>query len=295
MEGEEIGLVLARASELRSKIIGCIGGNRAGGRTATQEEEEEEAGSLVGIRDALDSLERQLAALQVLILLIKYRSDRLLVYAQALQHQQRYERESSLTQIDHSRTILLSKLKEYKGDELEAIHEVAAFAGEAVERANGLVLPPYPTHLPDLFILDDIGASSHCMWKSKSNPSCNGPIANTKHQGKGSAAATDKNQGSRTSNGIRHVIGLVVKSAITFVSVMSMLSFAGYQPVLKKRPKAMLLFGGQAPTGRQVTVQCPQEKFMVVEDGKVRCFVKERVEVPFESDVSNPNIRYGFG
>ncbi|XP_009397309.2 plastid division protein PDV2 [Musa acuminata AAA Group] len=280
MEGEEIGLVLARASELRSKIIGCIGGNRAGGRAGTQGEEgeeEEEAGSLVGIRDALDSLERHLAALQ------------------ALQHQQRYERESILAQIDHSRTILLSKLKEYKGDELEAIHEVAAFAGEAVERADGLVLPPYPTHLPDLFILDDIGASSHCMWKSKSKPSCNGPIANTKHQGKGAAAATDKNQGSRSSNGIRHVIGLVVKSAITFVSVMSILSFAGYQPVLKKRPQAMLLFGGQAPRGRQVTVQCPQEKFMVVEDGKVRCFVKERVEVPFESDVTSPNIRYGFG
>ncbi|URD94504.1 plastid division protein PDV2-like [Musa troglodytarum] len=279
MEGEEIGLVLARASELRSRIIGCVGGNRAGGRAATQGEEgeeEEEAGSLVGIRDALDSLERHLAALQ------------------ALQHQQRFERESILVQIDHSRTILLSELKEYKGEELEAIHEVAAFAGEAVH-ADGLVLPPYPTHLPDSFISDDIGASSHCLWKNKSKPPCSGPIANTKHRGKGAAAATDKNQGSRSSNGIGHVIGLVVKSAITFVGVMSILSFAGYQPVLKKRPKAMLLFGGRAPTGRQVAVQCPQEKLMVVEDGKVRCLVKERVEVPFESDVTSPNIRYGFG
>lgn len=85
MEGEEIGLVLARASELRSKVMLCIdgsGGDRSGeagdegGRTATSddedEEEKEEAESLVGIRDALDSLERQLGALQVIILNTKF-------------------------------------------------------------------------------------------------------------------------------------------------------------------------------------------------------------------------------
>lgn len=71
---------MARASELRFKISNCIdrsGSNRGreadpgGGRTeavaASEEEEEEEEESLLSIRDALESLERQLGALQVFI------------------------------------------------------------------------------------------------------------------------------------------------------------------------------------------------------------------------------------
>ncbi|WOL19576.1 hypothetical protein Cni_G28378 [Canna indica] len=278
MEGEEIGLVLARASELRSKISLCIAGSggdpegeprNAGGRTtaeddAEDDEAEEEAESLVGIRDALDSLERQLGALQ------------------SLQHQQRYEKESILGQIDRSRMVLLSKLKEYKGEELDVIHEVAAFAGEAVERDDGLVLPPYPMDLPDLFVLDDIGAGSRFM---KNKPSCNGSIANSKDEGNETASRTDKNPGNKTSNGIRHVMGLVVKSAITFAGVVWILALSGYQPILRKN----------LPTKRQSSIRCPQGKFLVIEDGKARCIVKERVEIPFESDVPSPNIRYGFG
>jgi ribosomal protein L12E/L44/L45/RPP1/RPP2 len=84
MEGEEIGLVLARASDLRARISACaaaarpegaakrLGAARGGGEGEDdeQEEEEEEQGeeevdSLVGIGDALESLERQLASLQV--------------------------------------------------------------------------------------------------------------------------------------------------------------------------------------------------------------------------------------
>ncbi|RWW15965.1 hypothetical protein BHE74_00049157 [Ensete ventricosum] len=272
MEGEEIGLVLARASELRTKISDCIGGSgggghqrgddgEAGGGATTEEEEEEEADSLVGIRDALDSLERQLAAFQ---------------------HQQRYERESILSQIDCSRMILLSKLKEYKGEELEAIHEVATFAGEAIELDDNLVLPPYPTHLPDLFVLDDIGAGSHSR---KNKTTHNGPVAAAKQEGKGTACGTDKNQDDKTSKQFRNIIGLVVKSAIAIVSMMSMVSFAGHRPMLKSRP----------PTERQISGQCPQGKVLVIEDGKARCIVKERVEVPFESDVTSPNIRFGLG
>jgi hypothetical protein len=86
MEGEEIGLVLARASDLRTRISACAAaaagapcprrddeeaakrldaaeGDEEGAEE--EEDEEEEVGSLVGISDALESLERQLAALQV--------------------------------------------------------------------------------------------------------------------------------------------------------------------------------------------------------------------------------------
>ncbi|CAL9767060.1 unnamed protein product [Musa acuminata subsp. burmannicoides] len=329
MEGEEIGLVLARASELRSKISDCIGGSGgggcsqggddgdAGGGAAKEEEEEEEADSLVGIRDALDSLERQLAALQLkylVILTCKGTSSSTLCSNFLFQikfhypvhfycadsayscqthlgaasphdcfiHQQRYERESILSQIDCSRMILLSKLKEYKGEELEAIHEVATFAGEAIELDDNLVLPPYPTHLPDLFVLDDIGAGSHFK---KNKTTHNRPVAAAKQEGKGTACGTNKNQDDKTSKRFRNIIGLVVKSAIAIVSMMSMVSFAGHQPMLKSRP----------PTERQISSHCPQGKVLVIEDGKARCIVKERTEVPFESDVTSPNIRYGLG
>jgi hypothetical protein len=76
MEGEEeIGLVLARASDLRSRISACAAAARPLPRLGAGEEEERgeededeeevEVESLVGINDALESLERQLASLQV--------------------------------------------------------------------------------------------------------------------------------------------------------------------------------------------------------------------------------------
>lgn len=74
MEGEEeIGLVLARASDLRSRISACAAAARPPPRLGAgeeddggeEEEEEVEVESLVGINDALESLERQLASLQV--------------------------------------------------------------------------------------------------------------------------------------------------------------------------------------------------------------------------------------
>ena len=77
MEGEEIGLVLARASDLRARMSACAAAarpedadKRLGAAGDGEEGEEEDAEeqvveSLVGISDALESLERQLAALQV--------------------------------------------------------------------------------------------------------------------------------------------------------------------------------------------------------------------------------------
>ena len=90
MDGDGIGLVLARASELQSKITNCIHrasnlrteenkereqereGEDNGGRpqdkvgeAAKEVEEEEEAERLLNIRDAFESLEAQLSSLQV--------------------------------------------------------------------------------------------------------------------------------------------------------------------------------------------------------------------------------------
>lgn len=87
MEDEGIGLVLARATELRSKINNCIhrttraahappngpvptqqpdGNEEVNGATdKDNEEEEEEAERLLNICDAMEALENQLSSLQV--------------------------------------------------------------------------------------------------------------------------------------------------------------------------------------------------------------------------------------
>lgn len=78
MEEDRIGLVLVRVSELRSKVTYCIqkafviGDNEEAGRKlkgseadAEYVDADEEADSLLNIRDALEALESQLAALQV--------------------------------------------------------------------------------------------------------------------------------------------------------------------------------------------------------------------------------------
>lgn len=83
MEEEGIGLVLARATELRFKISNCIhkatstpshgpeqeDGKKQGGGEGQEEEEEEEEEEemerLLNISDALQSLETQLSSLQV--------------------------------------------------------------------------------------------------------------------------------------------------------------------------------------------------------------------------------------
>ncbi|KAG2239681.1 hypothetical protein Bca52824_091520 [Brassica carinata] len=167
MEDEEgIGLILARATELRLKITDCIDtpstavdddGHGGGGNElsspgegkkdkdfdsissgdAEEEEEEEADEQLLHIRDVLESLESQLAALQ------------------NLRQRQQYEKQVALSEIDYSRKVLLEKLKEYKGKELQVLGEASTFAGERVDYENDLLLPPYPVHPPLSLGLDN--------------------------------------------------------------------------------------------------------------------------------------------
>ncbi|KZV53386.1 non-symbiotic hemoglobin [Dorcoceras hygrometricum] len=142
METDRVGLILDRTLELKSKITNCIHKkttnvekedagavsqvSKGSPDAGNQEDGDEETESLLNIRDALDSLEGQLAALQ------------------ALQQQQWYEKEAALTEIEYCQKKLLKELKEYKGKELEVIHEAIAFASET-EDNNDLLLPPYPS------------------------------------------------------------------------------------------------------------------------------------------------------
>ncbi|CAN6222327.1 unnamed protein product [Urochloa humidicola] len=288
MEGEEIGLVLARASDLRSRISARAAAVRpedaerrlgaAGGED--EEGEEEEVESLVSIGDALEALERQLASLQ------------------DLQHQQRYERETMLSQIEFSRKSLLRKLKEYKGQGCEVIHEAAAFAGEKIEHDDGLILPPYSNHVTNSFVLDDLYPLNYV-----SKPKC-------LHKGLDSDGATQdstrmngkENRNTGTSNrslrgGIGSFIAWMAKAAVMAVGAVSIMKAAGYEPVIGTNSIKLDITGlfGKAATGKeeQSTLRCPPGKVMVIEDGRAHCVVKERVEIPFDTNLKpgDVNIR----
>ncbi|CAN6447327.1 unnamed protein product [Victoria cruziana] len=308
MEGDEIGMVMCRVSELRSKITGCIhkasadfeddDGEQSAAENEADEEEkaspaferlcsgeaEGEAQSLFGIRDALDSLEEQLASLQ------------------ALQHQQLYERESTLAEIDQNRKILLKKLKEYKGENLEVIQEASAFAGGTVENGGDLFLPPYPSRLPESVIYE----GRYRPWHPSSNTQLAHVVAG-KHATETTMNGSHKQLNQmelpvgekKPQSGIKYLIGWAAKTVITIAGIVSVLTLAGFEPRIRRRNvgfKPLNLLSGMPHVGEKtLEVQCPPGKILVMEDGIPRCIVKERIEVPFEPLMKAPDVSYGFG
>ncbi|KAK3021778.1 hypothetical protein RJ639_045100 [Escallonia herrerae] len=303
MDEEGIGLVLARASELRSKITNCIHKPsttlQAVGPNAQKEDqeaeekdptvemgeagEEEEAAeeTLLHIRDALESLEAQLSSLQ------------------ALQQQQWYEKEAALAEIDYSRKKLLKKLKEYKGDDLEVIHEATAFASETVEENNDLLLPPYPSRPGSL--LSDTGYLAR--FPSTQKLAQNGFKSSDAATGfKKSLPESDRNQVQSESKssfkGVKLFINVAAKTVLTLVGVLSVLSLAGFEPKISKRGTKFKILGllqQQGSEEKGAIFQCPPGRVLVVEGGETRCLVKERVEIPFDSVVATPDVNYGCG
>lgn len=324
MEEEGIGLVLARATELRLKISNCIdcidkstskdsspkeswkqekqgsfvNGDQSPKDFQSQEEvsvekegeqegeeekeEEEEAESLLHIYDALESLETQLAALQ------------------NLRQRQQYEKQAALAEIDYSRKMLLEKLKDYKGKNLEVIQEASAFAGEKVEYDNDLLLPPYPSRPPQSSILDN-GYLSHLTSTQKlvqkgKRTSERTSEAKKQMDNKERSKVPAGSENSR--KGVGHVISSVAKMALPIVGVICILRLGVSGSDLGTRSishKVLGLFQKPRTEEKRSSVQCPPGKVPVVENGKARCVVKERVEIPFESMVLERDVNYGYG
>lgn len=279
MDEDGIGLVLARASELRSKITNCIHNassidatTQEGGTEDKEEaEDEEEAESLLNIRDSLEALEAQLSSLQ------------------ALQQQQWYEKEASLAEIDYSRKRLLQKLKAYKGEDLEVIHEATAFASSTVEKENNdLLLPPYPTR-PSPSIDPENGHLSHfsLIPKMLTNDPPIGQPKGSFHQSEPRSSLT----------GLRQIIVAAAKRVIPIVGFIAALHLSGFE--FGKRGSQPKFYGMSQEEGneekREMIVECPPGKFLVVENGETRCLVKERVEIPFKSVLTVPDVNYGCG
>lgn len=295
MEDERIELVLFRASELRSKLSDCIhkatiassqedsdGGDycrpsndRSSSSMAMETDEEAEA--LLNISDAFVSLESQLSSLQ------------------DLQQHQQYEREAVIGEIEYNRKKLLKKLGEYKGEHLDVIREAEAFASIKVDHGNELVLPPYPTRCSLSLVLDNGNLNRISHTRKLTQNGYNNSVGLTN----GSKRRSEPQPGSnKLWGGLKFLVHSTAKTMLTLVGVISLLSLAGFEPRLSKKGanlKSLTLFQQADDEEKRLEPQCPPGKVAVMEDGEIRCVVKERVEIPFDSVSGNPDVSYGCG
>ncbi|GJS78293.1 plastid division protein PDV2-like protein [Tanacetum coccineum] len=276
MDEDGIALVLARASELRSKITNCIQNSSVDSTTNNKEdedEEEEEDESLLNIKDSFEALESQLSSLQ------------------ALQQQQWYEKEASLAEIDYSRKKLLQKLKAYKGDQLDVIQEATAFASSTVEMENNdLLLPPYPTR-PTSSLASENGNLSNFSLTTKIHQN-GGPTDPSK-------GSTEQSKSRNALKGLRRMIGAAAKTVLTVAGFVAVMHLSGFEPRLNRRGGEFKVLGMVQEQGSEerteIMIECPPGKVLVVENGVTRCLVKERVEIPFKSVATIPDVNYGCG
>lgn len=291
LDDDRLGLLLVRVSELRSKIANCIAReNSTAGEARSREklesngdevssnatvEGDEESENLLAICEAFDSLECQLGSLQ------------------ALQQQQEYQRADAMAEIERSRKKLLKKLTEYEGEHSDLIKEASAFASLKVDNTNELLLPPYTSldngHVPLLTY----------GYKSPQNGhgGTNG-INGSKNEIVQTENVKSQTFLSRSWTGLRFLVGSAVKTVVTLVAVVSVLKMAGFEPRLVKEGSEIKLgglFQQIVAEEKRVVSGCPPGKVAVVEDGEIRCIVKERIEIPFDKVKSSPDVDYGCG
>ncbi|KAL9274605.1 Plastid division protein PDV2-like protein [Drosera capensis] len=225
------------------------------------EDSTEAAESIFAICGALDSLQSPLATFQ------------------ALQQQQQFEREVAIGDIEYSRNVLLNKLQQYTGTEhFDVIKEATAFASsiKVLQHNNDsdlLLLPPYlnPNH----------AAPSHSLIIfDNTNPRLS---RNLPTQDDFNEIDQTGRHASNSSplDSLKWFMIAAAKVILPVVGVVAVLSLPGYQP--------------RHMTEKMIGSLCPPGKVAVVEAGKVRCIVKERVEIPFTSVASNADATYGCG
>ncbi|XP_022988871.1 plastid division protein PDV2-like [Cucurbita maxima] len=289
MEEQGTAIILARATELRLKIRGSVNTttsspetdirddrfavdeNNGVGSSGEAEEEDEESVRLLKICDALASLENQLSSLQ------------------DLQQRQRYEKEVALSEIEHSRKIVLDKLKKYQGQDLEVIHEASAFVRETVQHNKDFMLPPYPSH-PDKSYTHPFPSGHESVTNGLTDTTTN--IATkelTESERKQSKSHSRNSRNSR--NGLGTFASVAAKSVVTVVAIVSILHLTGLTPKFARKVSSLKVFNifrpSAAGSNGSHNVCSPVEAH--------QCIVKERIEVPFSSAVVKPDVNYGRG
>ncbi|KAL0694155.1 hypothetical protein Bca4012_061335 [Brassica carinata] len=152
-----------------------------------------------------------------------------------LRQRQQCEKQVALSEIDYSRKVLLEKLKDYKGKELQVLGEASTFAGERVDYENDLLLPPYPVHPPPLSLGLDNKNNGYLPSKQK--------ISDENGFGSGHVRKESPHGGS--NHGVVLFLGSVAKIMLPIIGVISILSASGYGPEIRKRGASLKLLPGK--------------------------------------------------
>lgn len=329
MEPDDIGVVMTRASELHASICDAIDrvaqsrvvGNgssslRSFGEEEDEErqlherEEEEDAGrgrisssteeevrSLEGIREALEVLETQLESLQ------------------SVQQQQRLRKDAALAELEESRRVLLLRLKEHDGREMQVVEEAMTFAGEPVKKTDDLPLPPYLHPVsPSLYCESPVFRSAkpslakqlddRCAFNSSlflvDETASETEIANSTVNPVATEQATSPPSGgfSRAFTGMLSFTGktlLVVVSVVAFLAVSEFNLNGRKSSKPRPSPTPVEVKPPESKPKAMPVLECPAGYKRIEDEGIVKCVVKERVELPFPRGLKTPDVLHGRG
>ncbi|KAH7429126.1 hypothetical protein KP509_09G032200 [Ceratopteris richardii] len=335
MEPSEIVNVLARANELQNKIDDAIQrasfpGTAVSRRPSLQqgsydddnEDDEDDTGTQVNAKLAGFPDLQKLEAIRGALLDLQDQLESL----QALHKRHKYEREDLLIELEDRRKVLIEKLKDYNGTEWELVQEANAFVGEPVQKEDDLVLPPYQSNLRNG--TSQVGkGSSISLPKLQHNSSRRNSLGRRPGEDEGSdpknrprASESPELDDNKSTSSRTPFPGLMIgiyrlaskAGEIVTISAKNTIVIAGIIFTLSQlKPLSKNWSAGKVASSKRynrikhsspkpdgLIIQdrsCPPGKVLLVRDGVQKCFVKERIEAPFEKVVKQPDASYGYG
>lgn len=243
---------------------------------------------------------------------------------QSVQQQQRLRKDAALAELEESRRVLLLRLKEHDGREMQVVEEAMTFAGEPVKKTDDLPLPPYLHPVsPSLYSESPVFRSAkaekpslvkqlddRCSFNSSlflvDETASDAEAVNSTVSPVATEQATSPPSGrfSRAFTGVLNLTGktlLVVVSVVAFLAVSELNLHGRKSP--KPKPSSVPPTPVQAkpepkpePKPRAGPVlECPAGYKRIEDDGIVKCIVKERVELPFPRGLKTPDVLHGRG
>lgn len=257
----------------------------------------------------------------------------LLLLLQSVQQQQRLRKDAALAELEESRRVLLLRLKEHEGREMQVVEEAMTFAGEPVKKTDDLPLPPYlhpvspslysespvfrsakPSLAKQLDERSSFNSSLFLVDETASETEAGNAMGNPAEMQAEHATSPPAGGLSRAFTGMLNFTGktlLVVVSVVAYLAV-SEWNRSGREREKEAKLQASVPVPAQAPAAtaaRAATgegegkgrakadpvLECPAGYKRIEDDGVVKCVVKERVELPFPRGLDTPDVLHGRG
>lgn len=249
----------------------------------------------------------------------------LIMLRQSVQQQQRLRKDAALAELEESRRVLLLRLKEHDGREMQVVEEAMTFAGEPVKKTDDLPLPPYLHPVSPLYSESPVFRSAkpslakqlddRCSFNSSlflvdetANLDTEAPNAMVNPVEMQVEQANSPPHSGRFSRAFTGMLSFTGKTLLVVVSVVAFLAVSEFNLTGGKSPKpkppsvpppqerqAPPPPPVQAKPKQEPVLECPAGYKWIEADGIVKCVVKERVELPFPRGLKTPDVLHGRG